>query len=85
MMNEEQTLCKACATGNPKHEHNGDLNSCIKGREELIRSMSPEEQLKALVIHERLSCALAEHIWNLSVSRNKTPLEVLAEDGLKLW
>ena len=77
-------MCKACATGNDKHPHNGDPYSCVKGRNELIRGMKPEEQILQLIIHERLAQSMAEYIMDLAIARKKTPLEIVEEEGLTL-
>jgi len=84
MIREKVEMCKACATGNEKHSHNGDPNSCIKGRMELIRHLKPVEQIEQLMIHERLPASLGKFILKLSKERKKTPIEIIEEEGLDL-
>jgi hypothetical protein len=85
MIIEDRQLCKACATGNEKHPHTGDMNSCIRGREEFIRQLDPKDQIRAMMIHERLSPEMAAYILNLSNARNQTPLEVVLSEGLSFF
>jgi hypothetical protein len=85
MISEERQLCKACATGNEKHTHTGDMYSCIKGREEYIRQLDPKNQIRAMIIHERLSQEMAEYIEKLSIARKQTPLEIVLSEGLTFF
>ena len=85
MISEERQLCKACATGNDKHPHTGDMRSCIKGREEFIRQLDPKDQIRAMIIHERLTQEMAEYIEQLSVVRKQTPLEIVLSEGLSFF
>ena len=70
--------------GNDKYPHTNDVRSCIHGREQYISGLPAKDQLRELIIHERLSKEVADQIWALSVAREKTPLEVMQEEGLRL-
>lgn len=85
MIQEKRQLCKACATGNEKLEHNGDIRTCIKGREGLIELMPSEQQIRHLIVHERLSLEMAKYIQELATERKKTPLEIIKDEGLNLF
>jgi len=84
MLQEKRQLCRACALGDNKLSHNGDPYSCINGREELIKYLPAKEQLVQLLIHERLSHDMLEYIEALAKERNKTPIEIIREEGLNL-
>jgi hypothetical protein len=84
MFNQETKICRACATGNKKHAHSNDPNSCVYGRDELLRNLPPEEQIKELMIHERLSPEMANHISLLARDRNVLPVDILSVEGIKL-
>ena len=84
MINQKREMCKACALGNEKYPHNGDLKSCIKGRKEYLKLLPDKEQIKQLIVGERLSKSMAEYICNLAKERKKSPLEVLEEEGLEI-
>ena len=84
MIQEKRQLCKACATGIEKLGHNNDSKTCIRGRMEYIKNLSPEEQMVELVTHERLSQSMAEYIFNLALERKKTPFDIIQEEGLNL-
>jgi hypothetical protein len=85
MINQKREICKACALGNEKkYSHNGDLKSCIKGRKEYLKLLPEKEQIRQLIIGERLSKEMAEYICHLSKERKKTALDVLEEEGLEI-
>jgi hypothetical protein len=84
MIQEKREMCKACATGNEKRAHNGDLRTCIKGRSEYIKHLPPKKQMEELIIHERLSKDMADFIINLALERKKNPYDILEEEGLSL-
>lgn len=80
-------FCSICA-GNTKlsrgKEHTLDPISCRPGRELWYRSLSNEEQMEQLRTYEILSTKLATYIWELSVARNKSPLDIMNDEGLRL-
>jgi Asp-tRNA(Asn)/Glu-tRNA(Gln) amidotransferase B subunit len=84
MIQEQKHICKSCALGTDKYGHNSDPKTCIKGREEFISHLSTKEQIQQLIIHERISTEMANFILSLSKERNKTPLEIIQEEGLNL-
>jgi len=75
-------MCKACATGNEKHPHNGDTKTCILGRAESIKHLPAKQQLNELSIFERLPSDMVKFIETLAKERKKTPLEVMLEENL---
>jgi hypothetical protein len=77
-------ICKACAIGSEKYPHNGDPKTCVKGKVEYLKQLDADEQIKQLIIHERMSIELAEHIEQLAKQRKKTPLEILQEEGFEV-
>jgi hypothetical protein len=84
MIQQPKQICRACATGIEKFGHNSDPKTCIRGKEEYIKHLSVDEQMEQLIIHERLSQEMACFIYSLSQERNKSPLEVIQEEGLNL-
>ena len=81
---ESKVMCKACAIGNEKYPHSGDPKTCIHGRSEYIRQLPPNQQISQLIIHERISISMANHIATLATERKKTPWEIVEEEGLSL-
>lgn len=81
-------FCTICARGSiPGRRdavHTFDPDTCRPGREKWYRSLTNEVQMEQLRKYEILSSKLATYIWELSIARNKPPIDVIFEEGLKL-
>lgn len=80
-----KSFCHVCARGSfpgKNKEHSLDNVSCRVGRLKWYQSLSNEDQMEKLKTYEVLSSKLATYIWDLSLARNKSPLEVMIEEGL---
>jgi hypothetical protein len=58
--------------------------TCVQGRIEYIKSLPEEDQITEILVHECLSQQMAEYIFDLANQRNKTPAEIVIEEGIIL-
>lgn len=76
-------VCRLCA-GFTKGEHTQDPITCLPGRRKWYLTLTNEEQMDEIRKFEVVNPNLAEHVWDLSVARGVSPVEIMNSEALWL-
>jgi hypothetical protein len=82
--NKAWVVCPVCSAFKPKGKHTFDNTTCLLGRRQWYTTLSNEDQMVQLRKYEIINTNLADHVWELSVNRGVSPVQVMQDESLWL-